>query len=236
MWPDQIVCHQHDAAATQLVELYFLSLLSGFWLESRGTLVLHASAVSIEGRAAVFLATNTGGKTSLATSLMRGGHPLLTDDFLAVSVGEPDDAVLAHAGFPQMRMWPDLADHFLGTHEHLARVLPDIRKRRVPVEDEGLGSFCAESRPLVRLYLPARDESTSEIRIESVSPQEALIELVRESFLSTVLEKAHLHAPRFHRLTTLVGRVPMKRLTYPAGLELLPTVREAILADVEGAA
>jgi hypothetical protein len=232
MWSDRIVCHQHDESATELVELYFLSLLCGFWLESRGNVVLHASAVSVDDRAVVFLATNTGGKTSLATSLMRAGHPLLTDDFLAVSVPEDGEGALGHPGFPQMRMWPDLADHFIGAHEHLPHVLPDIRKRRVPVEAEGLGAFCSETRPLARLYLPAREESVSEVVLETVPAQEALIELVRESFLSTVLEKAGLHGRRFHRLATLVRRVPMKRLVYPAGLERLPAVCEAIFADL----
>ena len=234
MWPDRIVCHQRDESASQVVELYFLSLLCGFWLESRGNVVLHASAVSVDDRCVVFLATNTGGKTSLATSLMRAGHPLLTDDFLAVSVPEDGEGTLGHPGFPQMRMWPDLADHFIGAHEHLPLVLPDVRKRRVPLETEPLGAFCPESRPMARLYLPAREESASRIRIKPVPPQEALIELVRESFLSTILEKAGLHAQRFHRLASLVRRVPMKRLSYPHGLERLPEVCEAIVADVAG--
>jgi hypothetical protein len=231
MWPDRIVCHQRDEAATNIVELYFLSLLTGFWLESRGIVALHASAVSVNERAVVFLATNTGGKTSLSTSLMQAGHPLLTDDFLAVSLLE--DIAIGHPGFPQMRMWPDLADHFVGGHAQLPLVMAGTEKRRVRIEAEGLGSFCTEDRRLSRLYLPARSEDVdAAIRIEPVPPQEALIELVRESFLSTVLEKAGLHRERFARLASLVGQVRMARLVYPSGLDRLPEVREAILADL----
>lgn len=231
MWPDRIVCHQHDEAAADLVELYFLSLLTGFWLESRGTVVLHASAASVNERAAVFLATNTGGKTSLATSLMQAGHPLLTDDFLAVSLSEEE--VIGQPGFPQMRMWPDLADHFLGDHERLANVLADTEKRRVPVGVGGLGSFCPTARPLSRLYIPERRaESEGEIRIDRIPPQEALIELVRESFLSAVLEETGLHRERFGRLASLARQVPMARLVYPSGLDRLPQVRAAILEDL----
>jgi hypothetical protein len=231
VWSDRIVCHQHDAAATDVVELYFLSLLTGFWLESRGTLVLHASAVSVNERAVVFLATNTGGKTSLSTSLMKAGHPLLTDDLLAVSVLE--EAAVGHPGFPQMRMWPDLADHFLGGHARLPQVLPNTDKRRVTVQAEGLGSFCTADRPLARLYLPVRvDDPEARIRVEPIPPQKALIELVRESFLGTVLEKAGLHRERFARLASLARHVPMARLVYPSGLDRLPEVRDAILDDL----
>jgi hypothetical protein len=122
LWSDRIVCHQHDQAATGVVELSFLSLLTSFWLESHGAVVLHASGVSVRGRAAVFLATNKGGKTSLSASLMQMGHPLLTDDLLALTFS--DEQAIAHPGFPQMRMWPDLADHFLGGHAHLPLVVP----------------------------------------------------------------------------------------------------------------
>jgi hypothetical protein len=233
MWPDRIECHQHDEAATEVVELYFLSLLAGFWLESRGRIVLHASAVSVNGQGVVFLATNTGGKTSLSSSLMRVGHPLLTDDFLAVSLD--NDSAVGHPGFPQMRMWPDLADHFLGGHVHLPFVLPDTEKRRVALEKEGMGVFCAADTPLRRLYLPVRlDDPGASIRVEPIPPQQALIELVRESFLSTILEKTGLHRERFARMVSLAERVPMSRLVYPSGLERLPDVCGAILGDLGG--
>ena len=231
MWPDRVECHQHDKAATNVVELYFLSLLAGFWLESRGTLVLHASAVSVNGRGVVFLASNRGGKTSLSTSLMQPGHRLLTDDLLAVSLR--DDAAVGHPGFPQVRMWPDLADHFLGSHAHLPVVLPDTDKRRVPVREDGLGAFSTEAVPVARLYLPERvDDPLAPIRAEPIPLQQSLIELVRESFLTTVLERVGLHRERFGRLTSLVGLVPMKRLFYPSGLDRLPEVRKAILDDL----
>lgn len=235
VWPDRIVCHQHDEAMTDLVELYFLSLLMGFWLESAGSVVLHASAVSVDERAVVFMATNTAGKSSLATSLMLAGHGLLTDDLLAVSLADlPTPSAIGHPGFPQMRMWPDLVDHFLGDHQRLSRVLPDTEKRLVPVGGPGgLGSFCSRARPLSRLYLPQRrDETDGGIRIERIPPGEALIELVRESFLSTVLEKTGLHQKRFSRLTSLAGRIPMATLSYPSGLDRLPAVADGILADL----
>jgi hypothetical protein len=233
VWPDRVVCHQHDEDATDVVELYFLSLLAGFWLECRGAAALHASAVNVNGQAVVFLATNTGGKTSLSTTLMQAGHSLLTDDFLAVTFS--GQTAVGHPSFPQMRMWPDLADHFLGGHADLPQVLPNTDKRRVPVGARGLGRFCNESRPLSRLYLPLRvDDHAAPVRLEPVPPQQALIELVRESFLKTVLEKAGLHRERFARLASLVSQVPMARLVYPSGLDRLPEVCAAIVEDVGG--
>ena len=61
-----------------------------------------------------------------------------------------------------------------------------------------------------------------------------MIELVRESFLKTVLEKAGLHRERFARLASLVGLVPLARLVYPSVLDRLPVVCAAFVEDVGG--
>jgi hypothetical protein len=237
LWPDRIVCHQRVSNSDGPLELYLLGLVLCFWLERHGRRVLHASAVSVDALATVFLASREGGKTSLSASLMQAGHPMLTDDFLALSLS--GEGAIGYPGFPQMRMWPDLAEHFLGTSRDLPRVLPDTDKRRVPVGDpDGLGPFCEEPRPLARMYIPERravEESGEEVTFELVSPRDAVIELVRESFLATILECAGLHAERFHSLVSLVQRVPVLRVSYPSGLEHLPRVREAILEDMRAA-
>ena len=51
----------------------------------QGMEVLHASAVSLDGRAVAFLGRSGAGKTTLATRLLARGARLLTDDVLAVT-------------------------------------------------------------------------------------------------------------------------------------------------------
>jgi hypothetical protein len=234
LWPDRIVCHQLASGVEASIELYLLGLVFCFWLEKRGRCVIHASAVSVDGRAAVFLATNAGGKTSLAASLVEDGHPMLTDDFLAMSVGSGQ--VIGYPAFPQMRMWPDLATHFLGTAREFPRVLPGVDKRRVPVRSEGgLGPFGDEPCPLERLYLPERrppGERGDKISFQPVTPRDAVVELIRESFLTRILEMTGLHEERFRALARVAESVAMVRLSYPSGLEHLPRVRQAILEDL----
>ncbi len=61
----------------------------------RGTLLLHASAVELGGRAYAFAASSGTGKTSTALHLLGQGATLITDDVLAVTV---NNAALAHPG------------------------------------------------------------------------------------------------------------------------------------------
>jgi hypothetical protein len=234
VWRDCIVCHLLDPAQNYMVEIHLLGTVISFWLERQGIPVLHATAVVVNGRAVTFPSDNIAGKSVLAATLMQAGYPLLTDDILPVE--HRHGAFIGRSGYPQMRLWPDEAQHFLGHYQDLERVHPAYSKRRVPVGPDGLGAFCDTSQPLACLYLPERRDPTehgTEIEIIPVSPRDAVIELVRHSFTPRVVEAIGLQPQRLEFFAQLVQQAPMRRLVYPSGFEHLPRVREAILKDLE---
>ncbi len=233
LWPERIVCHVLDANYEYLAEIYFLGIVFSLWLELRGVQTLHASAVVVEDRAAAFLATNSGGKSSLAATLMQAGCPLLTDDVLPVE--RPEKTFRGRPGYPQMRMWPDQAEQYLGYYEDLDIVHPAYSKRRVPVGEGGLGTFCKEPQPLACLYLPERrdpHEWGTEIKITGMPRVEGLMALVGQSFASHLVEALGLQPQRLGFFASLVTEIPMRRIIYPEGYEHLPEVRRSILNDL----
>ncbi len=140
-----------------------------YWLERQGIRALHAAAVVANGRAAAFLSSNYGGKSSLAAAMMQVGCPLLTDDILPVE--ETGGIFIGRPGYPTMRMWPDEAAYFLGSYEHLPLVHPELSKRRVFVGPDGFGSFCETSQALSCIYLPERrDDLDPTCTISSIRP------------------------------------------------------------------
>lgn len=232
LWPGRIACHLLDPRYHFLIELRLLGPVLTHWLESRGIPALHASAAAVNGRTAAFLSTQGGGKTGLAAALMRAGSELLTDDLLPIE--EKNGRFVGHAGYPQMRMWPDEAVHFLGGCEGLPLVHPEVSKRRVPVGPDGFGAFCDDPLPLSCLYLPERQlDGDAGIEIREVSPRDALIELVRHSFSPYLVEAAGLQPARFDLFARLVREVPVRRLSYPTGFDRLPAVADAVLRDME---
>ena len=227
---EEIVCHLLDADYDYAVEIWLLGTILAYWLERfRGIPALHAAASVVDGRAVGFLSTNKGGKSSLAATLMQLGHPLLSDDILPLERTEA--GFVGRPGYPQMRMWPHQAEHFLGYSQALEKVHPYLDKRRVPVGEGTFGTFCSEAKPLAALYLPHRGD-VERVIVEPLSLGEAIMELIRHSFLVELVEAAGLEKQRFAFFAELAKRVPVKRLRYPEGLELLPQVCEALIDDV----
>lgn len=233
LWAERIACHMLDPAYCYLVEIHFLGPVLSLWLERRGIPTLHASAVVVDGRAVGFLSTNSAGKSTLAAAMVQAGYPLLTDDILPVE--HSGNMFLGRPGYPQMRLWPNEAQHFLGHYEDLELVHPAYSKRRVPIGSGGFGSFCDKPQPLACIYLPERrdvQEHGTQVQIAPVSRRDATMELVRHSFVASIVEQLGLQAQRLDLFAHMVQQVPMHRLLYPSGFEHLPLVREAILADL----
>jgi hypothetical protein len=231
--PERITSVLIDAGSAPLVEPLFLGPVLSYWLELRGTPTLHASAVTAEGRVAGFLSSQGGGKSGLAAAMMQAGHPLLTDDILPAE--EINGNFFGRSSYPQMRMWPDEAAHFLGGYEHLPRVHPQITKRRVTVGDgtgeSGFGAFQESALPLAALYVPERREG-GPIAITPLSRGAAVIELVRHSFSPHLVQAVGLQPSRLDFFARLVRQVPVRRLAYPSGFERLPEVVEALRRDL----
>jgi hypothetical protein len=229
---DRIDCIVSRSDRAYLVEIQLLGMILATWLERRGTPTLHASAVEVEGGAVAFVGAKGAGKTSMAATFLQGGSALLTEDLLALVPGP--EGVVCHAGYPQMRMWPEEARHFLSGTDGLEIVHPAFAKLRVLVGPAGLGSFCPDPRPLVCIYvLERREDGGGGIEIQPIVQREAVAELIRHSFVPELVQAMGLQARRLTALVRVVSSVPLWKLSYPGGLEHLPDVRSAVVRNLD---
>jgi hypothetical protein len=225
-----IHCQLLDPDYAFTVEIHLLGLVMAYWFERKGIPMLHASAVEVQGHAVGFMASNRGGKSSLAATFVEAGHPLLTDDLLGIQEGA--GRFLGRPGYPSMRMWPDQAARFVEDWAELPLAHPWYAKRKISVGPDGFGSFVDRPLPLACCYLPERRDDVSAVEFEPVPPGEAVIEMVRGSFLSRAVEGLELARERLPLLGRIAGELPLRRLVYPDGFEHLPKVRHAIVADL----
>jgi len=187
-------------------------------LRQQGTLVLHGSAVRLNGRAVVFCGASGWGKSTLAAALHRRGHPLLVDDYAAIRVGVRGASLLV--GPPVLKLWPDSARALGLKAAAFPRVHPLADKRRVRTRrSPGVQS--------VRLSQVVILAPGSPCELALLNPSQALIELLRHSYGARTLAGLH-PADHFARCGALVRSVPIMRLGAPRSLAQLPQLARLI--------
>jgi hypothetical protein len=235
LWKERILCHAPPSSDRALLETHFFVTVLPIWLEGKGVPALHASAVSSQQGAVVFLAHSNSGKSALAMAWLQAGRALLTDDILPIQ--DAASKFLGLPGHPQIRLWPDLAQYFWGSIDHLERVHPLSDKRRVRIGEGGFGQFSSEPQSIACFYLPERQDlagsnESSQTEIIPISPRDAVVELVRHSFVPRSAEALGFQPRRLDFFARLARQVPMRRLVYPSGYEHLPAVIQAVLEDL----
>ena len=221
-----------DEISDELIETHLLGLVMTFLLEIRGTIALHASAAVVEGGAVGFLASNKGGKSSFAASFVQQGNALLTDDILALDVG--NGGVFGAPGYSGMRMLPDHARNLIGTTDTFPLVRANTEKLLIPLDAIGMGGISREAQPIKALFFPRRDDdSGTDIRIVRISESEAFRLILANGYIAGIAEAVGIRERRFAMITRLVRTTPMYQLRYPSGVENLPSVRRVILGQLD---
>ena len=205
-----------------IADMYFNQIIP-LVMGADGDLVLHASAVAVDGAGIAFLGSTGRGKSTLAAGFARAGHGFLTDDGLIL---EPsDDSFVVHPRRPILRLRPDSEAAIL----HLAEVCSsgiDQLKTRVPARPEI--PFHGQAVPLSMIYLLAEPSLRDDVEITRLSPAAALSQLIGHSFILDVEDRPAIKA-HFDRLTRLAIGIACYSLDYPRRYSDLPSVLNAII-------
>jgi len=214
----------------QTIEHLYLNQMLPLALSRQFKLVLHASAVEIGNFAVAFLGVSGRGKSTLAASFSTSSCRFLTDDGLQLEKGP--GGYLIQPSHPSIRLWDDSRQALMPETAQAAPPVDFTPKSRLLADDEV--AYCDMARPLRCLYFLGeypegiKATHTDAVSIEPVSGRDAMIELVRHSFLLDI-EAREMLMHHFGQLTEL-ARMPMFfRLDYPRRYDLLPMVREAVI-------
>lgn len=196
--------------ALEDLSVYLRGPILGFILRRRGTVALHASAVSIEGRAVVFCGCSASGKSTTAAALALKGFPVISDDIVPLQHQSGEFEV--EPGCPQVCLWPDTVKQLLGASDALPQLTPTWEKCFLPLDGHSHNAkFGREKQPLRLIYLLGSPEHTDAPRIESLPPNKALPHLIANTYMHRLLDRAQL-AEEFEVLGWLVTKVPIRRI------------------------
>ena len=220
---DRVVCSPAPGVTDTTQQHLYLNQVLPLVLSRLGKLVFHGSAVEIDGGAVAFMAESGRGKSTLAASFAVNGCNFLTDDGLVVE--DVQGRYLAMPSHPSIRLWKDSEEALVPSGSIAEPALHFTSKLRFMAGDAI--PFCDRPRPIRTIYFLG-DESATDIVFQRLSKSEALLELVKHSFLLD-LEDRDLLASHFDRVARLVQERIYYRLDYPRRYEDLPRVREAIM-------
>lgn len=218
-----VCCWPAPRIPENTVEHLYLNQVLPLARSRQGKLVFHASAVEINGAAVTFMGASGKGKSSLAASFATSGYRFLTDDGLMVEARDGSYQVMP--SHPSIRLWQDSEAALIAPGTPAAPGLQFTSKSRFLAGDRI--AFCDSPRPLRRVYFLG-DGGAPGLRFERMKPAEALIELVKHSFLLDIEERVML-AAHFDELSGLASLPIYTRLDYPRRYEDLAAVRQAII-------
>ena len=205
------------------VEHLHLNQVLPLALSRQGRLVLHASAVAFNGVGVAFTGESGRGKSTLAASFATTGAHFLTDDGLQLDWRDGQCQITP--SHPSVRLWQDSQEALIPQAVNLAPAVEYTTKARLLATDAL--AYCDQPQPLRRVYFLGEGVAPSLI-IAALQPAEALIELVRNSFLLDIEEK-ELLAWHFDEMVRLAELPIYYRIDYPRRYEDLPRVRGAII-------
>jgi HPr Serine kinase C-terminal domain len=221
---NEIIVDPLPGADEQLVRLPLLGSVLSVLLHQRGELVLHASAVTVDGEAVVFMGAKGQGKSTTAAALYAQGHCLIADDTVAISLDD-QGRLIVKPGFPQLKLWPEAAWSSLGDEpDNLPRIASGCDKRFRRVSER----FSERPVPLSCVYALS---AGSTLEIKRATPQEALLRIIANSYAAR-FGKQLLHGAEavshLNQCADLAYRIPIYCLNRPDSLGLLSAVVELV--------
>ena len=197
-------------------------------LHRRGLLVLHASAIAVAGRGAIFMGDKGAGKSTTASALIRAGHELLTDDVVALDLARPDAPMIV-AGFPQIKLAADAAAAIpLGQAEVRPQVHPQIEKMQHRLH----GAFSGGTVPATRVYVLERGVKAAITPLPGIAALPAIIKFSYVTRFGRAALSGDFAALHFRQCSAIANHVGVFRLEVPTGLDRIGEAVALIESDL----
>jgi hypothetical protein len=214
-------------SSPEAAAIYLLGPVMGQWLRLHGRLVLHASAVAVDGKAILLVGPAHAGKSTTAAVFASLGYPILSDDLGVLD--ERQEGFWVLPGYPKLKLWNDALTFLAGDANQFPRIIPNDPqwdKRYLPLDED---AFQPAPLPLAAVYLLSGREDA--ISIQPLQGAEAMISLLSNIYVK-YLATREMKQRDFAILGRLLREIPVRQVTAPSGLEGLPALCRAIVEDV----
>lgn len=201
--------HWPTGSSLQDTQSYLVGPILGLLLRLRGIVCLHASAVSINDRAVVFVGPEGAGKSTTAAAFATQGHPVLSDDIVGLIERGAEFQILP--AYPRVNLWPDSVKLLFGSANALPMITAGWDKRYLKIGEVRGTKFEERRLPLGAIYVLGESTGGSEKGVEIISQKTALMMLVENTYATNFLD-AKQRAEEFEVLSRVVATVPVRKI------------------------
>jgi hypothetical protein len=200
------------------IPIFILGTAFGILLHQREQIVLHASAVRVNGKAILFCGPSGAGKSTLAAALSRRGYPLITDDFCAVTVDETG-IPMVHPDGRQLKLWAQAIDELDLADSRGVRVRSRLEKFYVDP-----GDAHGEALPLGAVYALREERPPLMPGIERPNAADAALLLRRNAYRPKLVARMGQKVLYFHAAVTVANNAGIFHLTRKLDFAAMPEV------------
>jgi len=193
-----VVAPESEEAAAD-IPIFILGTVFGILLHQREQIVLHASAVRVQGRAVLFCGASGAGKSTLAAALVQRGYPLVTDDVCTLTIGG-SGAPLVYPDGRQLKLWAQTIDRLDLAQQRGDRVRKSLEKFYVEPNE----AF-AEPLALGAVYALREARPPLVPGIEKPNVVDAALVLRRNAYRPLLVRRLGQRANYFHAATTIAN-------------------------------
>ncbi len=214
----EIVVEPEAPTRVSDIPIFILGTVFGVLLHQRGQIVLHASAVRVNGRAVVFCGASGAGKSTLAAALAQRGYPLVTDDVCALAIGG-SDAPLVHPDGRHLKLWAQAIDRLDLAQQRGERVRECLEKYYVDPAENFTGPL-----PLGAVYALREARPPHQAGIERPNVVDAALLLRRNAYRPLLVRRMNQKANYFHAATAIANSAGIFYLTRALDFAKMPEV------------
>lgn len=227
----RIAARAIDDGPWEALQGYLLNQVLSYALIKQCHEPLHATVVMVDGQAVGFIGDSGYGKSTLAACFLRAGYSLLTDDLLVLK--ERGGAYLAYPSLPRIKLFSDVARILLGSTTTGVPMYPYSDKVIIPLSGDSSWDAPAPLRAVFVLR-PCSRTKTNRITVRTLRKRRVLLELLANTFNHEITAPDRLRR-QFLLADRLTAAIPVKSLSYPRNLTVLPHVVKAVLRELQKA-
>lgn len=200
------------------VPIFLIGTAFGILLHQREQIVLHASAVRVNGKAVLFCGSSGAGKSTLAAALAQRGYPLVTDDVctVAIEAGAPPQV---HPDGRQLKLWAQAIERLDLAPSRGERVRAKLEKFYVTPSE-----VFSAPLPLGAVYMLREARPPHEAGIDKPNVVDAALLLRRNAYRPLLIRQLNQRATYFRATADIANAAGIYHLTRALDFGKMPEV------------